>query len=534
MLKIRLLTVAICLCFAIQVSAQNFSNILGKADPREFGNTITQQLDSTYLVGGSYRNSFYGKDFPACIHLRKNGSYDWARQYNLPGQPDAEIQYVEAVRNTTGNKDGYIALIGASSSIFVARLNNNGTVAWGRKLTKASPSMLVQRIKPVYSSATSTPSFYVLASDYNSDEQLVIKLSATGTTIWQKRIGHNTTGNEYIFRDLKVTSDSGCVITGYVSEGGLSKPVIFKMSSTGSVTLAKVYDFFSTAYSGGFGIAPTTGGYVVTGEENNGDDNLTFKVTTAGAITWAYKYTNVGVNELNGQAVVSDAAGNIIVAGANYNPSVLNDAFIMKLNSLGTVTFAKEYYGHSDVNDLKLTIQGGYAFAGTSDPSNVLSDIYVVHTNSSGNLASACQPASMTYTRVSPEFNSVVNASYYVGNSALTNSSVIINSPSITTEEVRCGTAAPETIIADKVMHQLQSYFANSNTLQVTLTSNATDKEKYEAKLMNMQGEIVGLKQISANVITTFQLPAVQSGLYVVTVSLRGQLVAQQKLIYTK
>ncbi len=534
MLKIRLFTAAICFFATIQVSAQNFSNFLGKADPREFGNAITQQLDSTFLVGGSYRNSFYGKDFPACIHLRKNGSYDWARQYNLTGQPDAEIKYVEAVRNTAGNKDGYIALIGASSSIFVARLNNNGTVAWGRNLTKASPSMLVQRIKPVYSSATSSPSFYVLASDYNADEELVIKLSSTGTTIWQKRIGHSTSGNEYIFRDLKVTTDSGCVITGYVNEGGLSKPVVFKMSSTGSVTLAKVYDFFSTAYSGGFGIAPTTGGYVVTGEENFGDDNLTFKVTTAGAITWAYKYTNVGVNELNGQAVVSDAAGNIIVAGANYNPSVLNDAFIMKLNSLGTVTFAKEYYGHSDVNDLKLTIQGGYAFAGTSDPSNVLSDIYVVHANSSGTIASACPPVTITYTRVSPEFNSVVNAGYYIGNSALTNSIVTIKSPAITTEEVRCGTAIPENIVADNSTYQLQSYFANTNTLNLKFITNKTDKEKYEASVMNMHGEIVGLKQISANVLSSLQILTAQSGLFVVTISRRGEIVAQQKVIYTK
>lgn len=534
MLKIRLFTVAICICFTFQVSAQNFSNFLGKSDPREFGNSITQQLDSTYLVGGSYRNSFYGKDFPACIHLRKNGSYDWVRQYNLPGQPDAEIQYVEAVRNTSGKKDGYIALIGASSSIFVARLNNNGTVAWGRKLTKASPSMLVQRIKPVYSSATSTPSFYVLASDYNADEQLVIKLSSTGTTIWQKRIGHSTSGNEYIFRDLKVTADSGCVITGYVSEGGLSKPVIFKLSSTGSVTLAKVYDFFSTAYSGGFGIATTSGGYVVTGEENFGDDNLTFKVTTAGAITWAYKYTNVGVNELNGQAVVSDASGNIIVAGANYNPTVLNDAFIMKLNSLGTVTFAKEYYGHSDVNDLKLTIQGGYVFAGTSDPSNVLSDIYVVHTNSSGTVASACPPASVTYTRVSPEFNSVVNAAYYIGTGALTNSFITINSPAITTEEVRCGTSALETLISDKALFKLQTYFANTNTLNIKLITSITDYEKYEAKVMNMHGEVVGLKEITANALSSFQIPATQSGLYVVTISHNGEIIAQQKLVYTK
>lgn len=534
MRKITLFVVFICMVSVLR--AQNFQNFLGKADPREFGNSVTQQVDSTYLVGGYYRNTFNGKDFPACIHLNKNGSYDWARQYNLPGQPDAEIQYVEAVRNTAGNKDGYIAVISASSSIFVVRLANNGTVTWSRKLTNPNNSLLVQRIKPVYSSAISAPSYFILASDYNSDEQLVIKLNTTGFTIWQRRIGHAVvSGNEYIFRDLKVTSDSGCVITGYVSESGLSKPVIFKMSSTGSVTLAKVYDFFSTAYSGGFGITPTIGGYVVTGDENSGDDNLTFKVTTTGAITWAYKYTNAAVNELKGEAVVSDAVGNIIIAGTNYNPTVLNDAFLLKLNSSGTVTFAREYYGHSDVNDLKLTRQGGYLFAGTSDPSNVLSDIYVVHTNSSGSIARPCPPAAVTYTRVSPEFNSVVNASYYSAVSSLTNTTVTITSPSITTEEVRCGTAAPVSLMAaNEVQPSLQAYFAGANTIQVMLKTNASDKNIYEAKVVSMSGEMVGIKAIRHNNSITFSIPNPQPGLYVVTVSLQGELVAQQKLIYTK
>lgn len=531
----RIVLLSAFICSTCLVHAQNFQNFLGKADPREFGNSVTQQLDSTFLVGGSYRNTFNSKDIPACIHLRKNGSYDWARQYNLPGQPDAEIRYVEAVRNSAGNKDGYIAVIGASASIFVVRLTNNGTVTWGRRLANANPSLLVQRIKPVYSSATSAPSYYILASDFNANEELVIKLNSAGSTIWQRRIGHTVTSNEYIFRDLKVTSDSGCVITGYVSESGSSRSVIFKMTSTGTVTFAKLYDFFSTSYAAGFGIAPTNGGYVVTGDENNGDDNLTFKVNTTGAINWAYKFTNVAVNELRGEAVVSDNSGNIIVAGTNYNPSVLNDAFLLKLNGVGTILFAKEYYNHSDVNDLKLTRQGGYLFAGTSDPSNVLSDIYVVHTNSFGNIASACPPAAVLYSRVSPEFNSVVNAAFYNLTSSLTNTAVTINSPAITTEEVRCGTAAPVSLIDDvESVPSLQAYFAGTNSIQVMLKTSSSDKNIYEARVVNMNGELLGVKDIRQNSQTGFTIPNPQPGLYVVTISFHGEIVAQQKMLYTK
>jgi hypothetical protein len=511
------------------VRSQNFQNFLGKSDPREFGNAVTEQFDSTFLVGGQYRNTFYGKDFPACIHLKKNGSWDWARQYNLPGQPSSYVQYVEAVRNTAGTKDGYIAVIQASSSIFVARLANNGTVTWGRKLSNASSSLLVYRVKPVYSSRTSAPSFYVLASDFNADEQLVIKLNSVGSTIWQKRIGHLTSGNEYIFRDLKVTADSGCVLTGYVSLSGQSQSVVFKMTSGGSISWARQYDFFSTSYAAGFGITPASGGYVVTGDENNGDDNLTFKVSTTGAIIWAYKYTNAAVNELNGQAVIEDNSGNIVVAGTNYNPTVLNDAYLMKLNSTGSVLFAKEYYGHSDVNDLKLTRSGGYIFTGTSDPSNVLSDIYVVKTNTSGNIASSCQPATVTYTRVNPEFNSSAATSYYIGNSVLTNTAVTINSPSITTEEVRCGSALVTIGQEEPVI--LQAYFTNNNTIMAVLKGGNKNGLPYIARLMNMNGEVIAEKVITHASPVLFDIKKPQTGLYVLTVQQDGQTLAQQKIM---
>lgn len=524
------------LLYTSGIHAQLFQNFIGKADPREFGNSVTQQVDSTYLIGGNYRNTFSGNDFPAIIHLKKNGSVDWVRQLNLPGQPSSYVQYAEAVRSTTGTKDGYIALLSGAQSIFVVRLTNAGTVSWARKLANgATPTLLTLRVKPAYSSATSLPSFYVLAWDYNTKAQLVIKLNSSGSIIWQRSVTHSVSGNSYIFRDMKVTSDSGCVVTGYESTASTSKPVIFKFSPLGSVTMAKVYDFFSTAYNGGFGVAEVSGGgYVVTGDENNGKDNLTFKTTSAGAILWGFKYTTAGTNQINGQAVVTDASGNIIVAGTNYNPLYLNDAFLMKLTSSGTVSFAKEYYGHSDINDLKLTKQG-YCAVGTSDPSNVLSDIYVIQTNTSGNIASSCQPASVTYTRVSPEFNSVVNAGFINSVASLTNVAVTVNSPSITTEEARCGTASPASLINEgTIAGTLTAYQFNANSIRTEYKVAATDAKTYEVKLYNLNGDISASSLLKANEPVVLQAANLQQGMYMVTVTCKGEFVAQQKIMVSK
>ena len=444
-----------------------------------------------------------------------------------------------------GKAGGYIAVLNAGSSIFLVRLTNTGTVSWSRQLNNATfTSNYVLRVKPAYSASNALPAFYILATHFGNSGEMVIKTNAAGNIVWQKRITHPTIGSRYVFRDLKVTTDSGCVVTGYV-EGSTSNPIIFKFSPSGTVTLAKSYDFFNTPYSGGFGISQlNTGGYVVTGNDGNSDDNLTFKVSSTGTISWGYKYTNAASNDLAGQAVITDASGNSIVAGANYPGATANPAFLMKLNSLGTIVFSKEYddfsgqfntYNDADINDLKLTNQG-YCFVGTASPSNVLSDIFVVQTNTSGNVSGSCVPTTVTYSRVSPDFSSVVNAAYIVVNEGLTNSAVTVASPKITTQELRCGTAAPANLLAGeeitgKLSANSTSGFGN---IKVEFKNIAIDNNIYEVKLYNVNGEVFASALLKANQPIVLQASNLQQGMYIVAVSNKGKLVAQQKLMISK
>ncbi len=527
-----------CITISFALQAQQFQNRIGKSAPREFGNSVTQQVDGTFLIGGNYRNTFYGKDYPAIIHLAKNGSVDWLRQLNVPNQPTSFVQYAEAVKSTTGTADGYIAIINASSSIYLVRLTNSGTVTWGRKLSNATySSNYPLRVKPSYSSSAALPAFYILATHFSGLGEVVIKTNSAGIIQWQKRITHPTNGYSYVFRDMQATKDTGCVVTGYISGGGTSNPVIFKFSPTGSVTFGKSYDFFGTPYSGGFGISEfTSGGYVVTGDDGGSDDNLTFKVTSTGAITWGNKYTNTATNDLTGRSVVTDGADNIIIAGANYPGSSPNLPFLMKLNSSGTIIFSKEFddfynqfnsYNDADVEDLKLT-STGYCFVSTASPSNTLADIFVVHTNTSGNVTGACTPASVTNTRVSPDFLSVSNATYTVANESLINTSVAISSPKITSEELKCATVMPPGVIKNELNGNLTAYTANKSVI-INYTLPVESNNTYDVKLVNLNGNVVASRSLKPNQPIVIDNKQFQNGMYVVTLSLKGIFVTQQK-----
>lgn len=522
--------------------AQLFENRIGKSDPREFGNSVTQQVDNSFLIGCNYRNTFYGKDFPAVIHLKPNGSVDWVRQLNLPNSPSCIVQYAEAVRSTTGTADGYIALLNASPSIYLVRLTNTGTVSWARKLSNAAySSNYPLRVKPVYSSATSLPSFYILATHFSGLGEMIIKTNSTGAIVWQKRLTHPTSGYSFVFRDMQATKDSGCVVTGYVSGGGTSKTVIFKFSSTGFVSLAKSYDFFSTTSAGGFGISEVSNGdLVVTGNDGGSDDNLTFKVNSIGAVIWAYKYTNATSNDIGGQAVVTDAAGNIIVAAANYPGATSNPSFLMKLNSSGSVLFSKEYddfsgvfntYNDADINDLKLTNKG-YCFVGTASPSNVLSDIFIVQTNTSGNVTGSCTPTTATISRLGAEFFVAASTSYLVLNEALTNTAITVTSPKITTQELRCATALTGGVEEEAATGTLTAYaIPNSGNVRVEYKLKTAGNMSYEVKLLNLNGDVMAASTLKANQPMVLNSKPLQNGMYVVSLSNKGVNITKQKIM---
>ncbi len=171
MKKISLVLAVICTLLISATNAQVFQNRIGLGTPREFGYWLTQPADSTFLVGGSYTNTFNSKEIPAIIHLTKSGSVDWLKQITVPGSGSAYVKCIEAVKTAAGAKDGYIAVLaGGNGEIYVTRLTNTGTLSWAKKLTttaSAFSTLLPTRIKPAYATTGALASYYILAYDYN-------------------------------------------------------------------------------------------------------------------------------------------------------------------------------------------------------------------------------------------------------------------------------------------------------------------------------------------------------------------------------
>ncbi len=534
MKKFTLLTCGV-LALATSVKAQLFQDFVGKSAPVEFGNSVAINTDSAMVIAGSYKNSYSATNtFPVIMRLKKDGNVQWIKQLNITGAGTGSGDAVcnDAVKNAAGTSIGHITLVYKFPNLYLVRTNNAGGIMWGRLLSNTSfSSNYGLKVRTIYNNNGGVSGFYMLATHFGNSGEFVVKFNTTGGTVWQKRITNTTASSKFVSRDLRSTSDGGCIITGY-QEGSTSNPILFKLTSAGAVTFAKSYDFFSTPYSGGFGVAVISSGYAITGSENSGAA-LVFTTNTSGGVTWANKYTSGSISEMHSNSIITDAGGNLVFGG--HNLLTTTPAFLVKTNAAGTVTFGKTYYSRVGMNDIKLSTQG-YCVVGTSDNYSAAEDIYVINTNTNGDITSGCNPTSVVITRTSPDFISQVNATYFITDEVMTNTAVTVNTVNIPTELSRCGTAftEPETSIASTTGTFSAYSDLAAHSIKLQYTTAIAGNTPYLVTLYNLNGLPVAKKEITANTVATLQVSDIKDGLYVAVLMQNGKLMGKQNVLWGK
>lgn len=212
-------------------------------------------------------------------------------------------------------------------------------------------------------------------------------LNLNAQIIWQNTIGGNTYDDA---DDVINTSDGGFLIVG-TSESGISGDKteankgnsdywIVKTNSTGVVQWDKTYggsgnDFAVSA------IETSDGGFVIVGDSNSnisgdktenskgGYDFWIVKINSSGTIIWdktiggsddefAVSIKETATNDL---VIAGDSASNIS-GDKTENSRGFTDAWVVKINSMGTFIWDKTLGGDADeeVIGIELTSDGGY------------------------------------------------------------------------------------------------------------------------------------------------------------------------------
>jgi uncharacterized delta-60 repeat protein len=410
MQKINRILTLVTLCLVISSPSYAQWAITHSGNQLDSANSVQQTSDGGYVVAGWTGSFGVGVSGAWILKLNSDGTIAWEKIYGGNNADEAN-----SIQQTS---DGGYVVAGETYSFgagawdaWILKLNSDGTIAW-QKTYGGGGTEYASSIQQ-----TSDGGYIVTGmSDSFGTGNLsvwVLKLNSAGTIDWQQNYG----GIEADFRNcyIQQTSDGGYVVaTGTLSFGAGNLDIwVSKLNSDGTIDWQKTYGGNSQEYANS--IQQTSdGGYIVVGDTTSFGagtyDAWILKLNSDGTIAWQKTYG--GNNYDFAKSIQQTTDGGYVVAGwtGSFGVVGVDDAWILKLNSDGTIAWQKTYGGndHDWARSVQQTSDGGYVVAGDTDSfgaaasggADFTTDLWVLKLNSDGEI-SGCSAKSTSNATVS-------------------------------------------------------------------------------------------------------------------------------------
>jgi uncharacterized delta-60 repeat protein len=349
--------------------------------------SVHQTQGGGYIVAAETYSFGAGNYDFLIFKLDSDGGLIWEKTYGGSSndhpfsiQPTADGGYIVAGQsNSFGAGDNDILLL---------KLDSVGNVEWQKTYggtADDTPNFVQQTSDGGYIVIGSTNSFGA-----GSYDVWLLKLNSSGDVTWQKTYGG--TGAEFGIY-VRQTGDDGFIAAGYFN-GGSYDVWLLKLNSSGDVTWQKTYGGTGAEFVSALQQTVPDGGYIVGGfTESFGAGNRDawlLKLNSSGDVTWQKTYGGGNVDTANAIQQTSD--GGYIVAGntTSFGAGEYN-AWIFKLNSDGNINWQKTYGGSQTdgFNSIQQTSDGGYIVAGNTTSFGAGEyDIWLLKLDSNGSIGS--------------------------------------------------------------------------------------------------------------------------------------------------
>jgi hypothetical protein len=168
--------------------------------------------------------------------------------------------------------------------------------------------------------------------------------------------------------------------------------LLSKVSPAGTVLWTNDYGLGNQDYCNYMNILPDSTKFIFAGYTDDGTNNLegiVMLIDSAGTELWSQTHNFPATNE-NYHFIESTSDGGFIAAGWQTDSSGSNDAYLVKLDPNGMISWTKKFGGNSNeyAQMVHQTSDGGYIMVvdALSFSNNNLYDIWLIKTDSNGNM----------------------------------------------------------------------------------------------------------------------------------------------------
>jgi len=235
--------------------------------------------------------------------------------------------------------------------------------------------------------------FIIVGSTYSYEssqwDMHLIKIDYNGSKQWEKRFGG--TSDDYGY-SVQQTSDESYIIAGSTESFGSGKfdVHIIKTDSNGNIQWEKT--FGGSNNDRGYSIQKTSdGGYIIAGQTNsfglNWHDVYLIKIDSNGNIQWEKLFGGDQLEEAKSVRQTLDE-GYVILGMTRSFGSDYESIYLVKTDSNGEMQWNKTFGGSNDDNGyfIQQTSDRGYMLLGTTKFEGRETDIYLIKTDSNGEL----------------------------------------------------------------------------------------------------------------------------------------------------
>ncbi|MEN6349925.1 MAG: copper amine oxidase N-terminal domain-containing protein [Syntrophomonas sp.] len=302
------------------------------------------------------------------IKLGKKGDIEWKKTIGNSGNNTAQC-----VQCTEDNGFIIAGSIGGGDSpraAAIIKFNASGVQEWTKTFEPCD--------ELCYVSPTIDGGFILTGREYG-EGIWIIKTDHSGKSEWAKI--YRITPNDWA-HSIFQTKDQGFILSGNTFGKEINSgcyPFVLKLDNKGSISWSKIYPDDISVWS----LQPISdGGYVGAGECSR--NAMIMRLDEKGSIVWKKAYGSS--KDDAARCAIQTSDGGFIVAGETLSSPRLSSGYLLKLDKDGNLAW-EQTIGTQIAQSfaaIQQTKDNGFLMVGKT--SNDSSDVYVVKTDSHGNL----------------------------------------------------------------------------------------------------------------------------------------------------